>query len=123
MINLELKSGTKRKPIVTGKIKHIRTDSYFYSNRTRCFGWLYTPKSIEKPPVVIMAHGFAAEMIFGLPSFAKRFVEKDIAVFLFDYRNFGRSHGKPRNLVSPHRHIQDWQAYCPCSQPWRGQQG
>jgi len=57
-----------------------------------------------------MAHGFAAESSFRLPVFAQRFVHRGLAVFLFDYRNFGGSDGQPRNLVNPSRHLQDWQA-------------
>ena len=57
-----------------------------------------------------MAHGLAAERAFGLASFAQRFAQKGMAVFVFDYRNFGDSQGEPRNLVSPKRHLQDWQA-------------
>jgi len=65
---------------------------------------------VSKPPIVIMAHGFAAERTFRLPAFAERFTERGIAVFLFDYRNFGSSDGEPRNLVNPWRHLQDWEA-------------
>jgi pimeloyl-ACP methyl ester carboxylesterase len=57
-----------------------------------------------------MAHGFAAERTFGLEPYAERFAERGMAVFLFDYRNFGASDGEPRNLVHPIRHIQDWEA-------------
>lgn len=57
-----------------------------------------------------MAHGFAAEKDFMLPEFARRFAAEGMAVFLFDYRNFGGSDGEPRNYVNPFRHIQDWQA-------------
>ncbi|MDY6933168.1 MAG: alpha/beta fold hydrolase [Spirochaetota bacterium] len=85
-------------------------DAVFYSKGIKCSGRLYRPRKAKKPPVVIMAHGFAAEMIFGLPPYADIFSEKGMAVFLFDYRCFGKSEGKPRNLVSPSRHLQDWQA-------------
>ena len=88
----------------------IREDSDFHSQGTRCAGWLFLPEREEKPPVVIMAHGFAAERTFRLPAFAERFVKRGLAVFLFDYRNFGDSQGTPRNLVSPRRHLEDWQA-------------
>ncbi|MFC2000591.1 alpha/beta hydrolase [Chloroflexota bacterium] len=87
-----------------------RTDSDFYSHGTRCSGWLYRPGGIERPPIVIMAHGFAAEKTFRLPAYAERFVQEGIAVFIFDYRCFGDSDGQPRNLVSPRRHVQDWKA-------------
>ena len=60
--------------------------------------------------MVIMAHGFGAERTFGLPAYAERFLQRGMAAFLFDYRNFGDSDGEPRNLVSNHRHIKDWEA-------------
>ena len=85
-------------------------DSDFISHGTRCAGCLYRPGGISKPPVVVMAHGFAAERSFGLTAFAERFAENGMAVFAFDYRNFGGSDGQPRNLVSPSRHLQDWKA-------------
>jgi len=87
-----------------------RIDSDFKSWGTRCAGWLYQPAGMNRPPVVIMAHGFAGERTFGLPAFAERFARNGMAVFLFDYRNFGDSDGKPRNLVDPFRHCQDWEA-------------
>jgi len=55
-----------------------------------------------------MAHGIGAEKTFRLPAFAEVFVQKGLAVFLFDYRNFGESEGEPRFYASPHRQIQDW---------------
>lgn len=87
-----------------------REDSDFISQGTRCAGWLYRPEGVSNPPIVVMAHGFGAERTFGLPAYAERFVGRGIAVFLFDYRNFGDSDGEPRNLVSNHRHLKDWEA-------------
>ncbi len=87
-----------------------REDSDFLSQGVRCAGWLYRPRGDAKPPVVVMAHGFAAERTFGLPAFAERFASRGMAVFVFDYRNFGASEGMPRNLVNPFRHLQDWEA-------------
>jgi pimeloyl-ACP methyl ester carboxylesterase len=57
-----------------------------------------------------MAHGFGAQQDFRLPAYAERFTKVGIAAYTFDYRCFGGSDGKPRNLVSPRRHLQDWQA-------------
>src|SRR5689334_3487990 len=57
-----------------------------------------------------MAHGFGAERTFRLPAFAERFCAAGAAVLLFDYRNFGGSPGEPRKLISPTRHVTDWQA-------------
>lgn len=92
------------------KGRFTRVDSDFISRGIRCGGWLYYPDETVEPPVVIMAHGFAAERTFRLPAFAEKFVQRGLAVFLFDYRNFGSSDGEPRNLVNPYRQIQDWKA-------------
>ncbi|MGS0764617.1 alpha/beta hydrolase [Syntrophomonas curvata] len=88
----------------------MRTDADFYSQKTRCAAWLYRPEGVDNPPVIIMAHGFAAERAFRLPAFAEYFAGHGLAVLLFDYRCFGDSDGTPRNLVSCRRHLQDWQA-------------
>ena len=89
----------------------MRTEkSDFISRGVRCDGDLYLPQGAVNPPVVIMAHGMAAQKSFRLPAYAERFVEKNMAAFLFDYRTFGKSNGEPRHLVDPARHVQDWQA-------------
>jgi alpha-beta hydrolase superfamily lysophospholipase len=46
----------------------------------------------------------------GFTAYAERFVAEGWAVFLFDYRNFGRSEGRTRNLIDPIRHVQDYHA-------------
>lgn len=80
----------------------------FKSHGLTCNGWLYLPADDQKPPIVLMAHGFAAEQSFRLPAFAEKFAQAGMAVMTFDYRNFGESEGEPRNLVDPKRHIEDW---------------
>jgi dienelactone hydrolase len=85
-------------------------DHVFKSRRKKCSGWLYRPRGVSRPPVVVMAHGFGAQRDFGLPAYAERFAARGMAVFLFDYRNFGASEGEPRNLVNPWRHLKDWKA-------------
>lgn len=87
-----------------------KTDSDFTSQGQRCSGWLFMPQTIKKPPVVIMGHGFAAEKTFRLPAFAQRFVGNGMAVYMFDYRTFGDSQGRPRNNVNPFHHGEDWDA-------------
>lgn len=87
-----------------------RKDIDFFSRGTRCGAWLYLPDGIKRPPVVVMAHGFAAEKSFGLAAFAERFATRGMAAFVFDYRNFGASDGHPRNLVAYRRHIADWRS-------------
>jgi uncharacterized protein len=88
----------------------FRSNLDFSSRGLRCAGWLYLPRGVARPPVVIMAHGFGAERTFGLEPFAERFARAGLAAFLFDYRCFGDSEGEPRNWISPRRHLQDWEA-------------
>jgi uncharacterized protein len=89
-------------------VRTIKSD--FISKGVRCDGDLLLPERVIKPPVVIMAHGLAAQKNFGLMPYAERFVKKNMAVFLFDYRTFGKSDGEPRQLADPSRHIEDWKA-------------
>jgi pimeloyl-ACP methyl ester carboxylesterase len=92
----------------TSQFARIQSD--FASKGTRCSGDLYLPAGRYRPPVVVMAHGFAAERCFGLPAYAERFAERGLAVYLFDYRGFGDSDGEPRGYVDARRHLADWQA-------------
>jgi dipeptidyl aminopeptidase/acylaminoacyl peptidase len=89
-------------------MKKLKSD--FFVKGIRCDGDLYLPEGMNKPPVVIMAHGLSAVKAFRLPAFAERFVEKGMAAFLFDYRTFGQSDGEPRHLLNPFHHVQDWMA-------------
>jgi short-subunit dehydrogenase/dienelactone hydrolase len=83
----------------------------FMSQRIACDAWLIRPPAARQPtPLILMAHGFAAEKSFGLLPYAKHFVRRGLAVMMFDYRHFGASGGEPRNLVSCRRQRQDWQA-------------
>lgn len=88
----------------------VKKNLYFFSKKTKCSAWLCLPSGVKRPPVVVMAHGFGAEKNFGLLAYAEKFTERGLAVFLFDYRNFGESSGTPRNLVNPFRHARDWRA-------------
>ena len=85
-------------------------ESDFKSEGVRCSGLLYRPAGKQNAPIVVMAHGMAAEKSFRLPAYAERFASAGIAVLVFDYRCFGESDGEPRNLVNPYRHVRDYQA-------------
>jgi pimeloyl-ACP methyl ester carboxylesterase len=85
-------------------------ESSFHSHGVRCAGTLLLPERAQRPPVIVMAHGFGAIRAAGLYAFADRFVAAGYAVYLFDYRGFGDSDGEPRHWVSPRRHLQDWSA-------------
>jgi len=87
-----------------------RMDATFVSQGDKLKAWLYLPSGGSKPPVVVMAHGFGGERWMRLPAYAEQFARTGIAVFLFDYRGFNDSEGKPRNYVNPERQLQDWDA-------------
>ena len=74
----------------------------------KCGGRLYIPSGVKRPPVVIMAHGFGAEMTFGIPAYAEKYAKNGFAVLTFDYRYFGESEGEPRHYISPKAQLKDW---------------
>ncbi len=55
-----------------------------------------------------MAHGLAALRQFKLVQYAQRFASAGYAVVLFDYRYWGGSTGRPRELVSINAQLDDW---------------
>lgn len=85
-----------------------REDVDFRSGGTRCACWLYGSR--DASGVVIMAHGFGGERRHRLPAFAERFVDRGLAVLVFDYRGFGDSDGEPRRVIDPSKQVEDWLA-------------
>ncbi|ENV56234.1 hypothetical protein F951_02864 [Acinetobacter soli CIP 110264] len=55
-----------------------------------------------------MAHGFAGLRHFKLAAYAQKIAQAGYAVVLFDYRYWGGSTGKPRELVHLKQQIDDW---------------
>lgn len=88
----------------------MREDFQFESQGTRCAAWFYRPGTAGKLPCVVMAHGFSAVREQRLDAYADHFAAAGLAVLLFDYRHFGASDGEPRQLLSIHRQLQDWEA-------------
>ena len=88
----------------------MRSDIAFLSQGVECRGWLYEPGCPGPWPCVVMAHGFSATRHDGLHPYAERFQAAGMAVLVFDYRHFGDSHGKPRQLVDIARQQQDFRA-------------
>ncbi|MDV7510777.1 alpha/beta hydrolase [Acinetobacter baumannii] len=68
----------------------------------------YIPKTNNKSAVIIMAHGFAGLRQFKLTQYAQRFAQAGYAVILFDYRYWGGSTGKPREMISINSQLEDW---------------
>jgi dienelactone hydrolase len=85
---------------------------HFGSHGSRCEADLYLPTA-TKPPVVVLAQGYAAERGFGTQGIVDALVKAGMAVFAFDYRGFGGSesiHHEARQLVDPQRQLEDWHA-------------
>lgn len=77
--------------------------------------WLYLPEDLTSPvPCIIMAHGLGATKALGLETYARNYQEEGFAVFAFDYRHFGESEGKPRQLAWIPYQKQDWTAAVEC---------
>ncbi len=89
---------------------YLRTDADFLSRGMRCAAWLFRPRDAQRPPVVVMAHGFGGVRCIGLPALAEKFTTYGLAALVFDYRTFGDSDGQPRQYINPLRHLEDWRA-------------
>lgn len=87
-----------------------RDDTTFHSHGTPCAAWLYRPDGVERPPIVVMAHGFAAIRALRLAAYAERFAEAGFAALVFDYRGWGDSAGEPRRILGIGGQQDDWRA-------------
>lgn len=97
--------------MVDTKANYAVRSENFLSRGKRCSAVYYEQLNRSNPiSVIVMAHGFAARMDFGLHPFAGKFAKAGFAVFMFDYRGFGNSEGEERLLVNPYMHLQDWRA-------------
>lgn len=85
-------------------------DVTFVSSGTTCAAWLYQPDGPGPHPIVVMAHGFSATRELRLDTYAERFQAAGLGVLLFDYRHFGASDGRPRQLLDIRRQLDDWRA-------------
>lgn len=70
----------------------VGAEEIWFTNRDghRLHGWLLKPAGIDRPPVVIHCHGNAGTIDDHL-GFSDFLVEDGLAVFIFDYRGYGRS--------------------------------
>lgn len=81
----------------------------FDSGGTQCTARLYLPADEGLRPCVVMGHGFTGTQD-QLTAYAQAFVEHGLAVLTFDYRHFGDSGGKPRQVVDVAEQLEDWRA-------------
>lgn len=57
---------------------------------------------------VVLGHGFSATVAAGLERYGERFAAAGLAAIAFDYRSFGASEGKPRDVLVVERQLEDW---------------
>lgn len=82
----------------------------FDSSGTTCRGELYLPDGSGRHPGIVLGHGLNLTVADGLRGYAERFAEAGIAALAFDYRGFGRSDGRPRQLLTVRRQHDDFRA-------------
>lgn len=79
----------------------------FASGDTELVAWFYPGTN---GACVIMAAGGAVNKEPGTDPFARPFNEAGFAVLAFDYRRFGESGGRPRQIITMKEQLADWQA-------------
>ena len=86
-----------------------RTRLLFRSGGVECVAYLYVPAASGDGlvPCLVMAHGGGGTMANLFPV-AERFAAAGIAALVFDYRYFGESGGRPRQLMDTVRQREDW---------------
>ncbi|ABS64459.1 alpha/beta hydrolase fold [Parvibaculum lavamentivorans DS-1] len=78
----------------------------FKSGKWTLKGYLHEPAGAPPFACLVMCHGFSGTMD-RLQDHAAAFSEAGFAVLTFDYRNFGESGGKPRQVISIERQLND----------------
>ena len=79
----------------------------FDSGGTQCAAWFYPGTT---GACVVMAAGMGVTKEPGTDPFARHFQELGVAVLAFDYRGFGESGGKPRQVARVREQLADWDA-------------
>lgn len=87
-----------------------REDIRFRSGDDLISAWLYRPPGAGPAPLLVMAHGLGAVRSMRLDVYAERFSAAGYACLVFDYRNFGDSEGRPRQVLDVGMQLADWAA-------------
>ncbi|OBH82431.1 alpha/beta hydrolase [Mycobacterium scrofulaceum] len=87
-----------------------REDVQFPSGGDLISAWLYRPAAGEPAPLLVMAHGLGGVRSMRLDAYADRFSAAGYACLVFDYRNFGDSEGRPRQVLDVGLQLADWAA-------------
>jgi uncharacterized protein len=85
--------------------KRIKTS--FISAGLRCAATLHLPQNAgDRPlPAILMVHGWGGVQDLFTPPFYNAFTRAGFAVMTFDYASWGKSEGKPRNVIDPWRRV------------------
>jgi uncharacterized protein len=87
-----------------------RTAVRFSSRGVDCAGYLYRPaETTGNLPCVVLGHGTAGTMD-RLFVYAEPFAAAGLAVLVFDYRGWGASDGRPRQVIDIGGQLDDWRA-------------
>lgn len=82
----------------------------FNSSGLNCAADFYAPfNATGKLTCIVMGHGFTGTKD-QLAPYAMKFAEAGMAVLTFDYRYFGESDGKPRQIIDIKKQMEDWKA-------------
>lgn len=87
-----------------------REDLRFPSGDDLISAWLYRPPGEGPAPLLVMAHGLGGVRNMRLDAYAERFSAAGYACLVFDYRNFGDSQGRPRQVIDIGMQLADWAA-------------
>jgi pimeloyl-ACP methyl ester carboxylesterase len=87
-----------------------REEVQFAVGSAQCAGWWYVPDRPGRSPLLVMAHGMGGTRELGLDAYARRFCAAGLCVLAFDYRHYGASGGRPRELLSIRRQLADYRA-------------
>ncbi|WP_292319926.1 CocE/NonD family hydrolase [Caldisphaera sp.] len=93
---------------MTSNLPYEKKETFFPCNGEKCHGILYLPSGIKKAPALVMGMGFGMVKEVHADDYAPYFAQKGIAVFVFDYRRFGRSEGMPRQALYPMDQVSDY---------------
>jgi uncharacterized protein len=96
---------------MTDKLFGLRKDLSFDAGGMQIRAWLYLPQDLTASvPCIIMNHGCGGTKDMVLQSYALRFQKAGFASLVYDYRHFGESEGKPRQLFSFSSQLEDCKA-------------
>jgi len=98
-------------------VRGAREKLWFPSGGSECAAWFYPGTN---GGCVIMAGGFAVTKEPGTDPFASRFNQAGFGVLAFDYRCFGESGGRPRQVARMGEQLADWRAAIACAAGLQG---